>query len=121
MPFDLSRSTHVFTPAKYGGTQDVVSKDGDPAQVALIREHLGREARAFADGNYADPAAIHVNEMPGLQELQAGAARIHVTAADLPKGGRIRFETRDSRLVAALHRWFAAQVHDHGPDAVMAH
>src|SRR4051812_41635573 len=39
MPFDLARSTHVFTSTAQGGTQDVLSKDGDPRQVALIRQH----------------------------------------------------------------------------------
>jgi hypothetical protein len=119
MPFDLSRSTHVFTPMAGGGTQDVVSKDGDPAQVALIRGHLRGEASAFARGDYADPAAIHGQVMPGLAELQAGAARVRVLFEELPDGARLRFTTRDPGLVVALHRWFAAQVADHGADAVM--
>ena len=38
---------------------------------------------------------------------------------ELPNGARLRFMTRDPGLVAALHRWFLAQVHDHGADAVM--
>lgn len=35
MPFDIGRTAHVFTPRPNGGTQDVISKDGDPAQVRL--------------------------------------------------------------------------------------
>lgn len=119
MPFDLGRSTHVFTPMADGGTQDVVSKDRDPAQVALIQGHLRKEASAFARGDYADPAAIHGQAMPGLAELQVGAARVRVLFEDLPEGARLRFMTRDPGLVAALHRWFAAQVADHGADAIL--
>jgi len=119
MPFDMARSTHVFTPMLDGGTQEVISKDSDPAQVALIRSHLRREAAAFAHGDYADPAAIHGRAMPGLVELQAGAAQVRVLFEELPDGARLRFTTRDPGLVVALHRWFAAQVADHGADAVM--
>lgn len=119
MPFDIGRSTHVFTPAADGGTQDVVSKDGDPAQITLIRGHLRREAGTFARGDYADPAAIHDGAMPGLAELRVGAARVRVLFEELPDGARLRFTTRDPGLVAALHRWFAAQVADHGADAIM--
>jgi len=119
MPFDLGRSTHVFTPMADGGSQDVVSKDGDPAQVVLIRGHLRREAQAFAHGDYADPAAIHGRAMPGLAELRTGAAEVRVLFEELPDGARLRFTTRNRGLVVALHRWFAAQVADHGTDALM--
>lgn len=64
MPFDLSRSTHVFAPTADGGTQQVISKDGDPAQIGLIRAHLRKEAAAFARGDYGDPALIHGQAMP---------------------------------------------------------
>lgn len=77
------------------------------------------EAGAFARGDYADPATIHGQAMPGLAELQAGAARVRVLSEELPDGARLRFTTQDPALVAALHRWFAAQVHDHGDEATM--
>lgn len=119
MPFDLARTTHVFTPTPDGGTQEVVSKDGDPAQIRLIRQHLQQEARAFAKGDYADPAAIHGSGMPGLRELRAGASKVAITTSDLARGARIRFATKDPQMVAALHQWFYAQVQDHGADAVL--
>ena len=121
MPFDLGRSTHVFTPTPDGGTQVVVSKDRDPAQVALIREHLQKEGAAFTRGDYTDPAAIHGAAMPGLAALQASGGRVRVLFSALPDGARLTFTTADPALVAALHRWFAAQVADHGSDAMMGH
>jgi hypothetical protein len=57
MPFNLDRSTHVFVPSAQGGTQSVLSKDGTPDQVALIRQHLRKEAAAFARGDFRSPAA----------------------------------------------------------------
>lgn len=119
MPFDLARSVHIFTPLKDGGTQDVVSRDGDSTQVDLIRAHLSKEAAAFALGDYSDPSTIHGQAMPGLAELRAGAGRMHVALEHLPEGARLRFKASDPALVAALHGWFEAQVRDHGADAIM--
>ncbi len=119
MPFDLARSVHAFTPTLDGGTQDVKSRDGDAGQIALIRDHLRKEALAFASGDYAEPAAGHGQGMPGLAELQADASRVRVLFEETRNGARMRFSTQDPALVAALHRWFEAQVRDHGADAVM--
>jgi len=117
MPFDLDRSLHVFEKASDGGTQAVISKDRDAAQIALIREHLKKEAAAFARGDFSDPAAIHGHDMPGLSDLRAGAGRIQVIYQELPDGARLRYVTDEDRLVQALHAWFAAQLHDHGGHA----
>ena len=119
MSFDLARSTHIFTPTADGGTQEVVSKDGDPQQIAPIHDHLRKEAAAFARGDYTDPTSIHGAEMPGLMELKAGADRIHIAFEELPQGARLRYSTRDAALVTALHQWFEAQVRGHGADAIM--
>ena len=119
MPFDLARSTHVFTPTADGGTQDVISKDGGPQHIALIRDHLRKEATAFAHGDYTDPTSIHGTDMPGLKELKAGADRIRIAIEDLPQGARLQFSTSDAALTVALHQWFDAQVREHGADAIM--
>ena len=118
MPFDLERTTHVFTPTASGGVQTVVADDAaDREQVGLVRAHVREEAARFARGDFADPAAIHGEEMPGLAELRAGASRIRVEYEDVPAGGRIRYATTDAALVRALHAWFAAQRSDHGAHA----
>ena len=118
MPFDLERTTHVFTPTVEGGVQTVVADDADDReQVRLVREHLSGEAGRFRRGDFADPAAIHGDEMPGLAELREGASRIRVEYADVPAGGRIRYSTGDPALARVLHAWFAAQRSDHGAHA----
>jgi hypothetical protein len=57
--------------------------------------------------------------MPGLAELRAAPlGRIAMTYRELPAGAEIVYTTADPALVTALHRWFAAQLTDHGHDAV---
>ena len=118
MPFDLSKTVHVFRMTETGGVQRVVVKDetaGD--QVPLIQQHLQHEARAFERGDYGDPASLHGASMPGLRELAAGAAKIRITYTALPTGAEITFETGDIHLLTAIHRWFGAQLSEHGADA----
>jgi hypothetical protein len=118
MPFDLSKTTHVFQMTEEGGIQRVLAKDpADAKQIALVRQHLQHESERFQKGDFSDPAALHGEEMPGLRELAAGAARLTVTYASLPNGAEITFATQDIRLVTAVHQWFGAQLSEHGADA----
>jgi hypothetical protein len=118
MPFDMSESIHVFKMTELGGIQRVVSKDrAATEQIELIQMHLQLEAERFSRGDYSDPARLHGEEMPGLRELQSGAPRLKVTYAALPDGAQITFETTDIHLLTAVHRWFGAQLSEHGADA----
>ncbi|MFE9775270.1 aspartate carbamoyltransferase [Streptomyces sp. NPDC005931] len=118
MPFDLERTTHRFTETATGGTQDVVAdREQDAEQVRLIRSHLKKEAAAFARGDFADPAKIHGSAMPGLKELSDGHENIEVRYSERPDGATLTYTTTDRALVNALHRWFGAQLGDHGAHA----
>jgi hypothetical protein len=118
MPFDIDATTHHFTPTTDGGTQRVVADDpGDAEQVALIRVHLRAEADRFRAGDFADPAHIHGDDMPGLDVLTARADAVDVAYRDVEAGGQLAYRSGDPRVVAALHDWFAAQVADHGDHA----
>jgi hypothetical protein len=119
MPFSMAASRHVFAPTPTGGVQTVLVHGGNLNQIALVRSHLRKEAAAFARGDFADPASIHGGDMPGLQAMHAGAARISIRYADVPHGARITYATVEPALVAAIHAWFKAQVTDHGPHAAM--
>jgi hypothetical protein len=115
MPFDLSKTTHVFESLPDGGLQTVSLKEaGDTQQVRLIREHLKSESERFARGDFDDPGAIHGHAMPGLAELRVGYSRIAVEYRETGTGAWIRYRTTDPALIAALHRWLAAQRSDHG-------
>ena len=106
MPFDLNRTTHIFDMADTGGVQRVVVKDpNDTEQIALIQQHLQHEAMQFRGGNFADPATLHGMDMPGLQDLTAGASKILVEYTALPNGAQITFTTQDAHLVTALHQY----------------
>jgi hypothetical protein len=119
MPFDLSKTTHIFRMTDSGGVERVIAKDSkDKDQIKLIQQHLQHEAQSFARGDYSDPASLHGANMPGLKDLQAGAAKIKVSYSALPNGAEITFETHDVHLLTAIHRWFGAQLSEHGADAV---
>ncbi len=118
MPFDISKVTHVFEMTETGGVERIVVKDPqDSAQISLIRRHLAYEAKKFQRGDYSDPAKLHGIDMPGLKALEAGASGIEITYSDLPHGGEITFKTKDLALLTAIHRWFGAQLWEHGNDA----
>ena len=118
MPFDMAKTVHIFRMTEQGGVERVVTRRlGASAEIALIRQHLQHEAEQFQKGNYSDPAKLHGAQMPGLNELQQAASRIKVSYAALPNGAEITFATADLHLVTAVHRWFGAQLSEHGPDA----
>ena len=118
MPFDLARTTHVFRMTEDGGVQQVIAKDATASdQITMIRQHLQHEAKAFQKGDYGDPASLHGTDMPGLKELTAGSGQIKVAYGSLPNGAEIRFKTDNLHLLTAIHRWFGAQLSEHGADA----
>lgn len=123
MGFDLNATTHTFTKTTDGGAEQVVANDpADQANIGSLRSHLQTVAGQFAEGNYSQPAAIHSADMPGLAELQAGAARVRVGYEQIPAGARITYRTGDPALITALHSWFDAQNTDHAmPGMGMGH
>jgi hypothetical protein len=118
MPFDVAKTWHVFRMTETGGIQKVVIRNPEfMDQVAPIREHLRKEATQFQAGDYTDPSHLHGASMPGLEDMQAAAAKIRVTYNDLPDGAEIIFDTSDLAGLTAIHRWFGAQLSEHGADA----
>lgn len=119
MPFDLSKTTHLFRMTDSGGVQSVVVKNvQEKDQIALIRQHLHHEAEAFQRGDYSDPTSLHGKTMPGVSELESHHASIAVAYSELPLGAALTFRTRDRHLVMEIHRWFGAQLSEHGADAM---
>ena len=118
MPFDMSKTLHIFSMTEQGGVQKVIARDeADAQQVTLIREHLQHEATAFQKGDFADPGHLHGTSMSGLADVQARAADIRVTYSEIPGGAAITFEAKDLHAITAIHRWFGAQLSEHGGDA----
>ena len=86
MPFDMKTAMHMFTLNATGGTVEIMVRDMDTQQIALVRQHLSAEAAKFATGNYSDPAYIHGSSMPGLQVLAANSTTISVRYSDTRMG-----------------------------------
>ncbi len=118
MPFDMEKTVHIFQMTESGGVQQVIAKDAHADdQIALIQQHLKYEAERFQHGDFTDPAMLHGAHMPGLQDLRVGAAAIKISYKALPAGAEITFKTTDLHLITAIHRWFGAQLSEHGADA----
>jgi hypothetical protein len=118
MPFDLEQTTHVFQKLDDGGLQKVIVKDpANKKQIALIQSHLKEESEKFRKGDFSDPAKIHGEDMPGLAQLKLGAAKVDIRYSVLPDGAQVRYTAKDPKVITALHRWFDAQVSDHGHHA----
>ena len=117
MPFDINRTVHHFRKLPSGGVQEVLSIDGDPQQVALIRQHLKMEASRFQQGDFSDPSNIHGPEMSGLREMAASASHIDIRYSQIRRGAQITYASADPTLVPAIHAWFDAQVREHGHHA----
>lgn len=118
MPFDLTKTKHIFEMTETGGVQKVIVKDKkDVDQLAPIRQHLMHESMRFSEGDFSDPTSLHGKDMPGIQELAAGVSQIRIIYSELPNGAQISFVTEDLKLITAIHKWFGAQLSDHGSDA----
>lgn len=118
MPFDLSKTVHIFEMTESGGIEKVlIRKPVYADQLPLIRQHLKHEAEKFQRGDYSDPAGLHGAGMPGLKELEVNASLIDVSYAELPDGAQITFKTGNLHVLTAIHRWFGAQLSEHGADA----
>jgi len=107
MPFDLSKTPHIFEMTENGGIQQVIVRDQkDNDQLPLIRRHLQHEAMRFSRGDFADPISLHGANMPGIKDLSAGVLQIKIMYSELANGAQLTFETEDIYLITAIHRWF---------------
>lgn len=123
MPFSLAATTHIFTKTAEGGVQQVVVKNpADAAQEKMIRQHLQELRVQFLKGDYSGPSHIHGQSMPGLADLKAAKpGQIAIAYKDIEGGAQLTYNTSEANLVAALHKWFSAQLSDHGKDAMEGH
>ena len=123
MPFDLEKTTHIFTQTPNGGVQQVIAKNkSDTEQINLIRAHLSEVFNEFKHGNFSNPEKIHGTNMPGLAELKAAQpGQIQFEYEELPDGAQITYSTGVEKLKHAIYQWFDAQLSDHARHAVPGH
>ena len=120
MPFDLEKTTHIFSKTDTGGIQQVIAQDkSDTEQINLIRSHLSAITKEFKQGHFSNPEKIHGTTMPGLAELKAAkSGQINIVYKELPDGAEITYSTHIEKLKLAIHQWFDAQLSDHARHAV---
>jgi hypothetical protein len=123
MPFSLKATQHVFTKTPDGGVQKVVARNtADSEQVKLVRGHLRDIQTQFLKGDFSGPTHIHGAQMPGLADLKAAKpGQIVIDYKEVAGGAELTYRTADTKLATALHKWFDAQVSDHGTDAMAGH
>ena len=123
MPFDLEKTTHIFSKTDTGVIQQVIAKDkSDTEQINLILSHLSAITKEFKQGNFSNPEKIHGASMPGLAELRtAKTGQIKIEYKELPDGAEITYSTHIEKLKLAIHQWFDAQLNDHARHAVPGH
>jgi hypothetical protein len=118
MPFALADTLHVFEKTTDGGVQRVLARPGHADQVAPIRAHLQTIAQQFETRDFSGPAHIHGDDMPGLAELRSAAkGELGVVYRELDEGAEVTYTGTNETTKAAIHRWFDAQLSDHGHDA----
>lgn len=123
MPFNLEQTTHIFSKTEKGGVQQVIVKDpANAEQIKLIREHLTKISHEFQQGDFSNPAKIHGDAMPGLDELRKSKPnQIDIVYKELPNGAEINYSTDIPVLINAIHQWFDAQLSDHARHAISGH
>lgn len=118
MPFDLDATEHVFTTIPNGGIQRLrVRNPNDLDNLAAIRQHLQQLRNDFSRGDFTAPKLLHGPLMAGIDILSAKHHRLNIRYSDTCDGAQLSYTSTDPVVVDALHRWFGAQLHDHGSNA----
>ena len=113
MGVDQYTSVHRFDALPDGGRIELRRDRDDSAGAATIRDHLRAIARAFASGDFAAPADVHAEAVPGVSVMRARRAAIRYELSELPRGAELRIRSADSLAVAAIHRFLAYQRREH--------
>lgn len=113
MGVDQYTSTHRFDALPDGGRIELQRDASDAEGIATIRAHLRAIADAFARGDFATPAFVHDEPVPGTELMAARRDAIRYEYRDLPRGGEVRIVTNDPEAVRAIHAFMAFQRGDH--------
>ena len=121
MGVDQYTSVHRFDALADGGRIELQRDRDDSAGVAMIRAHMRSIARAFAGGDFAAPATVHREVVPGVATMRARRSTIDYAVTDLPRGAALRIRSTDPKAVAAIHRFLAYQRQAHHTDPGAPH
>ena len=113
MGVDQYASVHRFDALPDGGRVELQRDRDDSAGAAAIQAHMRAIARAFAAGDFAAPATVHLETVPGVPVMRARRTSIRYETSDLPRGAALRIRTSDPDALAAVHRFLEYQRREH--------
>lgn len=113
MGVDQYTSVHRFDALPDGGRIELQRDRDDSAGTAAIRDHMKEIARAFAAGDFAAPAAVHLEAVPGVDVMRARRRAVRYETVALPRGAALRIRTSDPVALDAVHRFLAYQRRQH--------
>lgn len=113
MGVDQDRSTHRFTSLPDGGRIELIANDDDSTATAAIRKHFADIEKAFAEGDFTIPMAVHAQEVPGTDVMKARTGAITYRMRDVPRGAQLRITSKDKAAIAAIHRFLLFQRTEH--------
>jgi hypothetical protein len=113
MGVDQYTSIHHFSSLPDGGRIELQRDRDDSAGTAAIRAHLRTIAKAFADGDFAAPFAVHQDSVPGVPVMRQRRSTIGYAVTDLPRGAELRIRTADPAALDAIHRFLSYQRREH--------
>ena len=114
MGFSQDKTTHHFRLYKDGGAIEVDANDPKDADtIGQIRMHLGHIAHMFSEGNFQIPMLVHDQTPAGAADMKRLAADIKYTYESAPRGGRVRFQTRNPEALSAVHQFLKFQIREH--------
>jgi hypothetical protein len=114
MGFSHQKTIHRFEDTKTGGIIEATTKAKEDAeQRGAIQRHFQQIAKAFPQGDFSMPVAIHDRLLDGAAEMKSAGAAIQYRYEALPHGARLHLVTKDASALAAIHRFLAFQRSDH--------
>lgn len=114
MGFSHAKTTHHFRLYADGGAIDVSANDAADAESRdQIRGHLALIARAFSEGHFDTPMAVHDRVPPGVPAMERLKANITYVYEETDRGGRVRIAALGAEALGAVHDFLRFQIEDH--------
>jgi len=114
MGFSHIATQHHFLLHDSGGAIQVVVHDpSDAKNLEAIRSHLKMIAGMFTEGNFKLPMFIHDTKVPGVDNMRRLRKDIVYRYEEIPNGGSVVIETRNTTAIAAVHNFLRFQIKDH--------
>lgn len=114
MGFSQAATTHHFLMLKDGGAIQIEVNDAtDTVNRDKIRTHLMEIAKAFQNGIFTTPFAIHGQVPAGADEMENLKSEIKYAYEETENGARVRISTANPQALAAIHAFLKFQIEEH--------